>query len=212
MVVLSQLGWEKLFAADPAVVGRELLVERPAVRSRRRDAERLPRPEPGAAGLLGAARAPRSSSAPGKAERGLGGRHRTIEAGHVDRRRDRRAHRVGVGGTGIRKPDNGVVQLSLRESRGVISKDRGEAMVVFMPILFAFGLILMIGCANVANLLLARGLSRQREIGVRLSLGATRAPDRAPAADGEPSAGARRGGAGVPRFTRAARRQHRTWR
>jgi predicted permease len=74
----------------------------------------------------------------------------------------------------IRKPEDGGLQLYLRESRGVISKDRGEAMVVFMPILFAFGLILMIGCANVANLLLARGLSRHREIGVRLSLGATR--------------------------------------
>jgi predicted permease len=74
----------------------------------------------------------------------------------------------------IRKPEDGVIQLYLRESRGVIAKDRGEAMVVFMPILFAFGLILMIGCANVANLLLARGLSRHREIGVRLSLGASR--------------------------------------
>jgi predicted permease len=75
---------------------------------------------------------------------------------------------------GIQKPDNGIVPIVLRESRGVLSKDRGEAMIVFMPILFAFGLILMIGCANVANLLLARGLSRHRELGVRLSLGATR--------------------------------------
>ena len=173
-LVLSDRGWNRHFNRDPDVIGRTVLVNG------------APFAIVGvtAAGFRGLELTGPDAWAPLSQV----GQFRLADRGREDR--------IGVEIVGRLKPgvskDQALAQLAAWDSNKstdtigrratslTLIARRGtdpqpmETLAIFAPLFVAFGLILLIGCANVANLLLARGVARQREIGIRLSLGASR--------------------------------------
>jgi predicted permease len=174
-IVLSHRSWIKLFAADPAVIGRNLSVNGVPCEV----VGVMPENFRGLAGGTPDYWAPLALA--GEFHQAYSGREGDIPLNDV----------VGRLNPGL-SAEQATAALRVWASRPAQLKTAGdrppsiilrrpggaanliEGLALFSPIFFAFGLILMIGCANVANLLLARAISRQREIGIRLSLGASR--------------------------------------
>jgi predicted permease len=69
------------------------------------------------------------------------------------------------------------IQATLQSAATPVSMDGDllrTVLPVFLPLVVVFALVLVICCANVSNMMLARALARQKEIGVRLAMGAAR--------------------------------------
>ena len=175
-IVLSRRGWIRLFGEQSAAVGSHVSIN--GVSSQ-------------VVGVMPDGFRGLSLGAPDYwAPLALAAQYRRSYAGREDRvpievigrlkagvRRETAAAALGAWAsrrTGVNADEARPPYFRLRPSRGTVGDNAGEAMTVFSPLFVAFGLILLIGCANAANLLLARGISRQREIGIRLAVGASR--------------------------------------
>ena len=175
VVVLSDRGWSTHFASDPAVLERSLLIN-----GVRYDIVGvMPK---GFRGLLvGTPDYWAPLSMIDRLQPALAAEKKELDVAIIGRLRPGMSREVAqdqlIAWDARRNERTGERRsagITLVPRRGTIPQPM-EALIIFTPLFASFGLILLIGCANVASLLLARAVSRQKEVGVRLSLGASRA-------------------------------------
>lgn len=167
VVVLSHRFWERTWHSDPNVLGK---VQR--VNGRPCTVVGVMGPE-----FLGDTPVPPAYWMPitptgtygglelvGRLQPGLGSREAKADLDVIAQRRAQAAVKGTVKTAVELKPAMRFIYIPLNAmTLGLLS-----------PVLLGFAMVLMIACTNVTNLLLARGVTRQQEIGVRLTLGASR--------------------------------------
>lgn len=175
VVVLSDRLWRSRFDADPSVIGRTLTIDRAphvvigvapgSVSFPDREVQlwvpsRVPYPvvQPGGAELF-------AERAIARLVDGATPAQAAAEGTGIARAQPRPPGIDGLFGTG------GPVEVRARTLADDMTARVQRALVLGFG---AFGCLLLIACANVANLMLARGMTREREVSMRAALGAGR--------------------------------------
>jgi predicted permease len=177
VAIIADTLWKRRFASDPAAIGKSLRVGSVSLRivgvaragftgeTGRAEvwAPITMAPELGRSSRVLTARNMHWHQALGRLKPGVGLAHARDEVAAVMNRLEQALP------SGDAQTAYGTEVISLKESR--LEPGRRRALILLCA---AVGFVLLIACANLANLTMARMVGRQREVAMRLALGAGR--------------------------------------